>query len=375
MQNIGLVVLADQRLGLAVDAVTPAGQDVADAFRSVIAETEYYRHYIDRHDEAVPHEVAAEYGERACFCRLREPEASDRPHLVDAFLHGGNPTQSAARRETFRFMCELSAQSAAAPVDQSSFRRLVYFGADYGDEDSVGTTFVPTESTLRTPRRWRLYQAREYFNASINEMWRRLTCWGLQREGYLYPVPMAEVLASLDNIDFTSFASSIEVDLPDAGLSANSSYSEMLDWVMSVGAVSGELDDRWDLDAELTEDAIIHWLNYGRFSMESGADRLAAALILVTFVAARLWKAELALVEPGDWFPVVEGGRERLGMQRFLSRLRVDTIDGATVRDVAEWLTVEYVISQHERVSTAKLPTTGDTFRFRREAGRLRFFE
>ena len=272
-------------------------------------------------------------------------------------------------------MCELSAQSAAAPVDQSSFRRLVYFGADYGDEDSVGTTFVPTESTLRTPRRWRLYQAREYFNASINEMWRRLTCWGLQREGYLYPVPMAEVLASLDNIDFTSFASSIEVDLPDAGLSANSSYSEMLDWVMSVGAVSGELDDRWDLDAELTEDAIIHWLNYGRFSMESGADRLAAALILVTFVAARLWKAELALVEPGDWFPVVEGGRERLGMQRFLSRLRVDTIDGATVRDVAEWLTVEYVISQHERVSTAKLPTTGDTFRFRREAGRLRFFE
>ena len=41
---------------------------------------------------------------------------------------------------------------------------------------------------------------------------------------------------------------------------------------------------------------------------------------------------------------------------------------------MAEWLTLDYVISQHERVATAKLSTTGDTFRFRREAGRLRFF-
>ncbi|MYH88207.1 MAG: hypothetical protein F4125_06385 [Acidimicrobiaceae bacterium] len=37
-------------------------------------------------------------------------------------------------------------------------------------------------------------------------------------------------------------------------------------------------------------------------------------------------------------------------------------------------MTRDYVIAQHERVATAKLPTTGDTFRFRREAGRLRFF-
>ena len=33
------------------------------------------------------------------------------------------------------------------------------------------------------------------------------------------------------------------------------------------------------------------------------------------------------------------------------------------------------MIGQHERVATAKLPTTGDTCRFRREAGRLRFFQ
>ncbi len=374
MQAVGLVALADRRLGLTVDAVTPAGQRVAKAFQSVIADTEYYRHWIDRHDEPVPHTVAAEYGQRACFCRLREPGAHDRPILVDAFLHLGNPGESAARRDTLRFMCELSAQSAATPVDESSFRRLIYFGADRGDEHSKGPIFVPSEPILSTARRWRLYQAREYFNASVNEMWRRLTYWGLQRQGDSVPVPMTEVRASLEEIDFASFASSIGVDLPDAGLSAGSSYQVLLDWVMSVGGVSGELDDRWNLDAALSEDKIIEWLDYEGSSTEAGADYLAAALTLITFVAARLWRAELALVEPDDWFPVLAGGRKRLGMQRFLGQLRERVNDGATVGDVAEWLTFDYVISQHERVAMAKLPTTGDTFRFRREAGRLRFF-
>ena len=374
MQSVGLVALANRGIGIPVDAVTPDGQAVAEAFRSMVADTEYYRRWIDRHDERVPREVVAEYGQRACFCRLREPDAIDRPLLVDAFLHMGNPAEASSRRRTLRFMCELSAQTAATAVDEPSFRRLVYYGADRGEGDSEAPTFVPTESTLGTARRWRLYQAREYFNASINEMWRRLICWGLQRDGDHYPVPMAEVLESLTSIDFGSFASSIGVGLPETGLSATSSFNELLEWVMSVGAVSGELDDRWNLGAELTEDAIINWLGYGRSSTEAGADRLAAALTLLAFVAARLWQAELALVAHEDWFLVHAGGQVRLGMQRFLNRLRKVADDGATVQQVTEWLTRDYVISQHERVATAKLSTTGDTFRFRREAGRLRFF-
>lgn len=374
MQSIGLVALADPRLGLPVDAVTPAGQVVADAFRSVIAETEYYRVWIDRHDELVPHAVAKEYGNRGCLCRLREDAAFDRPLLGDAFLHRGNASDANARRESLRFMCELAAQTEGSPVDQGSFRRLVFFGADYGDDETDGATFVPNAAVTRTARKWRLYQAREYFNASINEMWRRLSCWGLQRDGDLFPIPMADVLDSIEEIDFASFVASIDVKLPKGGLTASSPFEKLLDWVVSVGAISGHLDDRWDLDAALTEDWIVQWLDYGRASAEAGPEILAAALTLVTFVAARLWAPELALVEPADWFPVIEGGRERLGMQRFLSDLHARVDAGATVGEVAKWLTLDYVIAQHERVATAKLATTGDTFRFRREAGRLRFF-
>ncbi|MCY4370070.1 MAG: hypothetical protein OXF41_11810 [bacterium] len=135
-----------------------------------------------------------------------------------------------------------------------------------------------------------------------------------------------------------------------------------------------EIAAGYGADARLTEDAIIEWLGYGRSSKEAGADRLAAALTLLTIVAARLWKPEMALTAVDDWFPVRAGGHQRLGMQRFFTQLRLFVGNGATVRDVAEWLTLEYVIAQHERVATAKLSTTGDTFRFRREAGRLRFF-
>lgn len=206
-------------------------------------------------------------------------------------------------------------------------------------------------------------------------MWRRLTYWGLQRDGDLFPVPMAEMHESLGEIDFDDLASSLEVALPDGGLGPDSRFDDLLQWVVEVGAITGELDDRWPLDADLTEDDLVSWIDYGRFTTEPGADHLAAAITLITFVAARLWRTELALVEPEDWFPVVEGGRERLGMQRFLAQLRDNADAGATIRDVTAWLTSEYVIAQHERVATAKLATTGDTFRFRREAGRLRFFE
>ena len=377
MQAVGLVALADRRLGLPVDAVTPEGQVVADAFRAVIAGTEYYRNWIDRHDEKVPYEVAAEYGELACFCRLRDDSALDRPLLADVFLHHGNPVEAEARRQTLRMFCELAAQSESSPVDVPSFRRLVYYGADHAvEKNAPGATFVPPAPLVRTARKWRLYQAREYFNAALNEMWRRLSYWGLARDGDIYPVPMAHLIASIEEIDFGAFAESVGVDLPSRGLSAETPYSDLLEWVMEVGGVTGQLDDRWDLDCDLTEDRLIRWLRYGRrHATEHGPDNLAAALTLATFVAARLWPPELALIEPTDWFPVHEGGRNRLGLQRFIDALRTKVDANATIGEVVHWLTFDYVIGQHERVATAKLPTTGDTCRFRREAGRLRFFQ
>lgn len=375
MQSIGLVALADRRLGLPVDTVTPDGQLVADAFRSVIAETAYYRDgWIGRADEPVPVDVVREYAEVACLCRLRDPSALDRPLLVDAFLHHGGDVDSAARRETLRMFCELAAQTDPWPVQPGDFRRLIYFRSNYGDEEFEGPTFDPGEPLLRTARRWRLYQAREYYNASINEMWRRLTCWGLEREGDLYPIPVKDVLDAID-VDFDALASAMEVELPAGGLGMGSPFIELLDWLSSSAGVTGGLDDPWDLDGSITEDLLVDFLDYGRPDInETGSDRTAAAVALLALVAARLWRPEQGLEAPADWFPVIEGHQERLGMQRFLKELRRRVAEGQTIGEVVTWLHLEYVIEQHERVANAKLRTTGDTYRFRREAGRLRFF-
>lgn len=374
METVGLVVRANPKIGVPVDTVTADGRKVAEAFRASIVDTSYYQQWLGRHDEDVPRSVLAEYSKTACFCRLREATAQDRPLLADVVLHHGAEPQAQARRQTLRMMCDIARQTKDAPVDENAFRRLVFYGQDHQPPGEPAVAYVPSEPLVRTARRWRLYQTREYFNAALNEMWRRLSAWGLEHDGDHTPVPMTEVINTLDDIDPAGFASALGVDLPPNGLSGTSPYTDLLDWVRAAGKVRLDLDQRWPLDAALTEDAIIDWLGYGRYSDRCGSDVLAGALTLATFVAARLWTPELALVEPADWFPVRAGGRERLGMQRFITDLRDRATAGATVVDVARWLTSDYVIAQHERVATAKLATTGDTFRFRREAGRLRFF-
>lgn len=374
MQSVGLVVLANPAVGLAVDAVTPAGQLVADAFRHAVRDTDYYRTWIDRHDQPVPASVVQEYATKACLCRLREDSAPDRQLLIDVFLHSGDPTQASDRRSTLQMMCEMSAQAAHRALDEASFRRLVYFRVEYPDGKAGGATFEPTVAIVNAARRWRLYQAREYYNAAFNEMWRRLGNWGLAHQGDSFPIPTAEVYASLEGVDFESMAVELDVQLPTEGLSGGSRFSDLLDWVATEAQVSGDLDGPWDLDAALTEDKLIDWLNYGKSSTSGGMDTLAACGVLLALVSARLWRPELSLEAPNDWFPVIEGGDGRLGMERFLVEVRQRSANGETVADVLRWLTKQYVIEQHERVAAAKLATTGDTFRFRREEGRLRFF-
>ena len=217
----------------------------------------------------VPAEVVGEYGQHGCLCRLRDNAAHDRPLLVDAFLHCGDPVDAAARRLTLRFMCELSAQPEQYPIDQASFRRLVYFATDYYGETGTVGLHSRRGPVKRTARRWRpLSGPRSTLTP------RSMRCGAVCHAGVChgtvtFPVPMAEVMGSIGGIDFASFASDLEVDLPDAGHLRSSSFSALLDWVGSQGRITWHLDARWDLDAALTEDPIIDWLGFGRTSGEA----------------------------------------------------------------------------------------------------------
>ena len=67
-----------------------------------------------------------------------------------------------------------------------------------------------------------------------------------------------------------------------------------------------------------------------------------------------------------------EGGGLRIGMTRFFNQLTRRLMAGDTLSNLARWVIKDYVIVQHERVATAKLPE--DTFRVRRVGESLRFF-
>ena len=69
---------------------------------------------------------------------------------------------------------------------------------------------------------------------------------------------------------------------------------------------------------------------------------------------------------------LAEGGALRNGMARFMHLLNRRLLGDPTIAELARWLIEDFVIVQHERVATAKLPD--DTYRVRRVGEGLRFF-
>jgi hypothetical protein len=176
MAATGLVIPALAEAGVPFDVPTPAGQRAAAAFREAIAGTAYYREYFGRSDRLVPAAVVLEYARAACLCQLQTGQAPDWPLLRDVFCHGGGPDEAARRRATLRFFLDLSAATDGVPVNQDTFRRLIYFR-----ELGGGLRHFPRAEVARTARRWRLYQAREHYSLALNRLWAVLCGWGAER--------------------------------------------------------------------------------------------------------------------------------------------------------------------------------------------------
>lgn len=362
MQTTGVIRLADRALGLPADTVTPrAGRQVAEAFREAIAETRYWRKYFDA--DVVPADVVEEYGNVACLCRLRDG-APDRDPLVDVFLHGGNQGAAAARRTTLQLILELSAQTDGVGLAEDDFRRLMLYQYAYDpDTDELTASFDPPDELASTARRWRLSQLREMFNWALNGMWAWVTNWGLDRDGDEFPLLLSDFDSALDHVDLRA--------VPGIRVRASDPIGKLIEQCRAAAQMTDSLDGPWELWADLTEDALFVDDRSGELDEN---EQLGVLFVLYVTALARLWDPALPHeVGAADWAPIREGGLRRLGMQYALEQLRVDERSGSTVRAVLQRVIEEHVIAQHERVALAKLPD--DTYRFRREAGRIRFFD
>jgi hypothetical protein len=363
--DFGLSARATPAAGLPFDGPTPRGRELADAFRASIWDTEYYRRYFDDDGAQVPRETVRDYLRAACLCQLQTDGALDRPILREVYASAAPEQEARERRATLQLLLDLADQTAGHALTEDRFRQLIYYRADAG-----GASWEPRAQVARMARRWRLYQAREYYATALNRLWRYLTEWGQSR--IAYSGDLVDQSAWWDHVDeaLASAGLARALSIEDPGLGAASPLRELGSWAAAQARVGGDLDAPWDHAALLSEHGLYRW-----------ADRnvdpavILASMATLALVAERIGPPALQADYSDDWDICLDGGVARLALNRFLVQWRRRVSEGATVAEAARWLVDDYVIRQHERIAFAKLAATGDTFRFRREGGRFRFFE
>ena len=361
----GLTLVAAPEAGLPWDGPTPAGIAVAEAFQTAVERTHYYRDYFDDDAAQVPREIVGEYIERACLCQLRVDTAPERDLLRKAFLSGGDELEAQAQRDTFRLVLDIADQTAGDPVGEEQFRQLVYFRAS-----ETHPRFDPLDATVDAARRWRIYQSREYYNFALTRMWQWVVTHGLAvSNNGLQSIPQAEILnVAVAALDQPSLARHFNFEA--AGLDSVSTITAWQGWLTAQANIDGKsLDQPWDVTAPVQEHTLFRYAD----QLDPDDPRcLPACLAILALIAARFGSQETEMRYRPDWALLRAGGSFRLALSRFLNQWRARQRAADTAADVLRWLLDDYVIRQHVRVATAKLPGTY-TFRFTREGDRLRF--
>jgi hypothetical protein len=279
-------------------------------------------------------------------------------------MHNGADSEPARRRASLRLICDLSDQTRADPVGSWNFRQFIYYRRDLD-----GRTYTPTTPELvETARRWRIYQHRELIAWGCNRWLQLIWNWGLAAGGDRAPIPLPEILASVDALDFSQLAN--ELKIADPGFDGTTPLGDLVDWIRNAGALDDDLDVEWDIDAPASEE---HLLDVVWDQGRTDDTATAAIVTLLVACACRMLRLEHQLRYANDWHLVRAGGRRRLAVDRFLDDIRFHISNGATISEAAQWLLEHYVVRQHHRTALSKLPD--DTFRLRIDVERVNFVD
>ncbi len=363
MELMGALVIAAPANRFPYDAPTPTGRALAAAFRQAVASTEITR-MLEAGDLTTPvsHEVLVEFARVACLCQLRVADNQDLPLLQDLFLHSGGQDEAVTRSQTLRMMLDLSFCRQSEGITQDDFRQIIYF------RELSGSHYVPREDLLDVARRWRVYQGREYFGYVFNRLLRWVSRRGLaETDSGLTPMPTDRLWELVtESLDASSSDVSLALALPD--VTASTQTAALLEELKKgVDIVPGP-DGPWTRNA-LDEHALY------QACQDSDIDdgrTLVALLALILLIRERFGLPARGLDYLSERTLLAEGGALRNGVARFMHLLNQRMLLQPTLAELSRWLIEDFVIVQHERVATAKLPD--DTFRLRRVGNCLRFF-
>ncbi|MBN1247670.1 MAG: hypothetical protein JXC32_08435 [Anaerolineae bacterium] len=361
--ELGLIYPGGVGYPYPVDVPSEDGKKLAAAFRQAVKSTEYYRRYFDLDKALVPYDVVLEYIHQACLCQLKAPSSPDNRLLLDIFLNGGSGSEP--RRNTLRMFLDLAEQTDGYAVDSDVFRQLIYFQAA-----DNGASYRPRAGIEDTYRRWRLYQAREYYAFALNALWVYLCEWGLDRKGDAHPIDLEDFWQEVSGaLDYNQLAA--RLDLPYPGITADSDLRSLIAWVSDVaGLAQPSLAGGWDVSVRVQEHKLVQLVRDEKEWLYSEA-YVAGMMIILLLVYLRLESDEIR--DDPTWEISHMGSDGRLSVDAFISALQHRLSSGSySLGDFTRWIYAEYVILQHQLVATSKLPD--NTFRFQREGSRLRFY-
>lgn len=364
MEMTGALVVAAPANGFPVDAPTPIGRALAASFRSAVEGTQVSRLLTDSETaEPISREALVEFARKACLCQLRVADDHDLPLLQDLFLHSGKRAEFTSRSETVRMLLDLSKCRQAEELSQDAYRQLIYF------RQLDGSDYEPRLELVDAARRWRVYQGREYFAYVFNRLLRWLSRRGLEAtDGGLTVLPKPALWSLVEEaLDRSSTV--VRHGLGPLAVEATTRVAVL------VARLGGEVDctpganSVWPRSSGLDEHAL--YSDCREYDEDDGRT-LVSVLALLLLLRERFGLP----TRSGEYFKehvlLAEGGSLRIGMAGFMQQLNQRMLRNPTLGELARWLIEDFVIVQHERVATAKLPD--DTYRVRRVGDAIRFF-
>ncbi len=364
MEVTGALVVARPANGLPFDAPTPVGRALAASFREAVSGTRLAAR-LERGDLSapVPRDVLVEFARAACLCQLRVAESHDLPLLQDLFLHSGTLHDITSRSETLRMLLDLSRCRSSEAIGQDEFRQIIYF------RELENSQYEPCAELIDVARRWRVYQGREYFGYVFNRLLRWVSRRGLaETDAGLTLMPSSYLWKLVAQaLDGSAVDPHMDLALPEAG--ASTRVADFFDALSRAVAVDAGADAAWPRHESLDEHALYQACR--NFDADDGRT-LVALIALILLLRERFGLPGRGAEFRQEQGLLAEGGSLRIGMARFMHLLNQRLLRGPTVAELARWLIEDFVIVQHERVATAKLPD--DTYRVRRVGDGLRFF-
>jgi hypothetical protein len=293
----------------------------------------------------VPTAALRELAVAACLCRLPE-HPGERELLYEAFFAPQAPSLTdpcEQRRRSFGlFLRELGRDGGVSDSD-GAFRAAIW--ADF-EQMLAAREGQASHALANTLARWAALVAKEYLQEALYTLW-----WDFCRRGPAAQPEDGFTAAKLDTligagvspaatITGDGFALSYEPGMPTRR------FAEQV--ARATAGIPLEMLRRW--------------------AVEVG--EAPAALILLFATIGRLPDVTRA---PGGWEQIGAQRSERQpGLLRFSHYLERHLEEDPTLVATLIWIVRHFVIAAHEHAAYSKLPDF--TFRFRHEAGRLRFY-